>query len=277
MHGKRKSPEVDKLAVRALALVHIEKQTMQSENFSLTGTDLHVWEANLDAPAAKVLRLRSLLSPDEVRRADRFRFERDRSRYTIGRGLLRELLGRYLAAAPETIRFRYGDHDKPLLDGAELWFNLSHSGTLALYAVTRVAEVGIDVELEDDSFAQERIAERFFSPAEVANLRAFPSNQQGLAFMRCWTRKEAFIKARGDGLSLPLDSFDVSLGGGSSAALLRTAWSRQEPRSWFLQDISDRERGYVAAVAIRSEGSCVAKRRWPKDFDEDRDIQQEQS
>jgi 4'-phosphopantetheinyl transferase len=243
--------------------------------WELARRDIHVWEDGLDRPFAEVLSLRGLLSDDERARADRFRFERDRSRYTVGRALLRRLLGRYLDLDPASVRFTYGPNDKPLLADGGLWFNLSHSGPVALFAFTREAEVGIDVELENDEFAQERIAERFFSPAEVSALRAIPRDEQGLAFMTCWTRKEAFIKARGDGLSLPLDSFDVTLGYGSPAALVRTAWSRQEPRTWLLRDISDRERGYVAALAIRSGGARIIRRRLPQDFDDQRDIQEE--
>jgi 4'-phosphopantetheinyl transferase len=134
-------------------------------------------------------------------------------------------------------------------------FNLSHSGALALYAFTADGELGIDVELDDADFARERIAERFFSPAEVRALRTLPANLQPRAFLTCWTRKEAFIKARGDGLSLPLDSFDVSLGPEARPALLRTAWSAEEPASWRVLDLSDRAAGYIAAVALRSNSA----------------------
>lgn len=253
------------------------RPAISNQDFVLGGTDLHVWEAWLDRPRRETLDFRALLSRDEVARADRFRFERDRARYTVGRGLLRELLGAYLAIAPEAVEFVYGANDKPMLATGGLWFNLSHSGPVALYAFTKQAEVGIDIELDDKDFARERIAERFFSPAEVAVLRAQPLEQQPTAFLTCWTRKEAFIKARGDGLSLPLDSFDVTLGVGSPAALTRTAWSWREPGHWLLRDVSDPRRGYVAAIAIRTEGCCVIRRRVEKTFDEDRDIQEEQS
>lgn len=215
--------------------------------------EVHVWRASLERPPAVVVQLRRLLSADEHQRADRFRFERDRARYIVGRGLLRRLLGRYCALSPEAVRFEYGRFEKPELAEPGLRFNLSHSGTVVLYAITRIGAIGVDVELDDESFAQERIAERFFSPGEVAVLRSLPQRLQGVAFLRCWTRKEAFMKARGDGLSLPLDSFDVAFAPESVAALLRTAWSADAPRQWSLRDLSDRSAGYIAAVAIEGD------------------------
>ena len=218
-----------------------------------------MWRAALERPDEVVGRLRRLLSDDERARADRFRFDRDRSRYTVGRSLLRVLLGRYVGIAPEDLRFEYGAYDKPRLASGGPWFNLSHSGPVALYAFTKAAEVGIDVELDNEDFARERIAERFFSPTEVAVLRSLPESLQPRAFLACWTRKEAFIKARGDGLSLPLDSFDVSLAPAAPATLLRTAWSSEEPARWRLQDVSDRNAGYIAALALRCDGLRVVE------------------
>ena len=223
--------------------------------------DLHVCSASLDLPAAEVLSLRHLLSADERARADRFRFERDRSRYTVGRAILRILLGGYLGLSPGRLTFTYGEFQKPRLVDDQVWFNLSHSGAIALFAFTTLGEVGIDVERNDADFSRELIAERFFSPAEVRELRSLHPALQPLGFLTCWTRKEAFIKARGDGLSLALDSFDVSLRPGSPAALYRTAWSDDEPGRWCLEDLSDHEQGYVAAVAVRSEGWQLVRRR----------------
>jgi 4'-phosphopantetheinyl transferase len=217
----------------------------------ISADEIHVWSASLERPREVVADHRRLLAPDERQRADRFRFERDRSRFIVGRGVLRILLGRYLGLSPEEVSFRYGAFDKPHLAHPGPWFNVSHSGPVALYALSTGGELGIDVELDDADFAQERIAERFFSPAEVKVLRSLPESAQPRAFLTCWTRKEAFIKARGDGLSLPLDSFDVSLDPESPAALLRTLWSADEPVEWQMQDLSDREAGYIAAVAMR--------------------------
>jgi 4'-phosphopantetheinyl transferase len=225
----------------------------------LPAEEVHIWHASLERPVKTVERMRRLLAPDEHSHADRYRFERDRSRYIVGRALLRCLLARYTGAAPEELEFEYGEFRKPALRGGP-WFNLSHSGAIALYAFSSAGEIGIDVEIDDADFASERIAERFFSPAEVSVLRSLPVHAQPRAFLSCWTRKEAFIKARGDGLSLALDSFDVTLAPGTPAALLRTAWCSEEPERWRLEDLSDRKAGYVAAVAIRGDGWRVVRR-----------------
>jgi 4'-phosphopantetheinyl transferase len=230
--------------------------------YQLLEDELHVWHAMLDLDPAVVERLYSLLCADERERAARFRFERDRGRYIVGRGLLRKLLGRYLALEPEQLSFEYSSYQKPRLAQPGPRFNISHSGPVALFAFTNIAEVGIDVELDNADFAQERIAERFFSPAEVAALRSLPPQLQARAFLTCWTRKEAFVKARGDGLALALDRFDVSLRPGHPAALVRTEWSGDEPRHWTLIDLSDSDAGYVAAVALRAERPRVISSRF---------------
>jgi 4'-phosphopantetheinyl transferase len=230
-----------------------------SGRWALPADEVHVWRASLERRPHAVGRMRSLLASDEQRRADQFRFERDRARYIVGRALLRILLARYLETAAAGLEFEYGEFRKPgLRDGP--WFNLSHSGPVALYAFSSACEVGVDIELDEPDFARERIAERFFSRAEVSVLRSLPLEVQPRAFLTCWTRKEAFIKARGDGLSLRLDSFDVTLAPGTPAALLRTAWCSEEPKQWRLQDLSDRRAGYIAAVALRSHGWRVVER-----------------
>lgn len=226
---------------------------------TLPANQVHVWRDSLSRAPAEVARLRNLLAPDERHRADRFRFERDRSNYIVGRATLRQLLARYLDAAPGDLEIGYGEFDKPYLAGGPS-FNLSHSGTVVLYAFAAAGELGIDVELEHPDFAHERIAERFFSPAEVSVLHSLPEEVQARAFLTCWTRKEAFIKARGDGLTLALDSFDVTFAPEAPAALLRTAWSRDEPAQWHLEDLSDPHMGYYAAVALRGQGWRVVDR-----------------
>jgi 4'-phosphopantetheinyl transferase len=133
--------------------------------------------------------------------------------------------------------------------GSDVRFNVSHSGGWALLAVTRGSEVGIDIERVDSRFAADQIPERFFSPGEVARLRGLPADQQTAAFFRCWTRKEAYIKARGLGLALPLDSFDVSLGPDDPPELLRGA------DGWCVQDF-DAPPGFAAAVV--AEGAAFS-------------------
>jgi 4'-phosphopantetheinyl transferase len=242
----------------------------------LPDNEVHVWDGSLDRSAEVVQRFRALLSADERERADRFRFDRARHRYVVGRGQLRCLLARYLGATPAELRFEYGAFEKPALAASDLSFNLAHSGAVVLFALTRGGEVGIDVELEESRPRDERLAERFFSPAEVATLRSLPRSERARAFLRCWTRKEAFLKARGDGLQLALDTFDVSLAPGQPAAVTRTEWSRTEPTEWSLSDLSDEHAGYIAALAIRTAAPPVIKRRALTPCDEEKPMTQEE-
>lgn len=216
------------------------------QDLALPVEEVHVWRARLDGDSAT---LHGLLSEDERERAARFRFERDRSRYVVGRAVLRRLLGGYSGRPAAELRFRYGTNEKPYLPGSDVWFNVSHSGPVALFAFSGAGELGIDIELEGPDVARERVAEHFFAPGEVRRLRAVPEALQARAFLHCWTRKEAFIKARGDGLSLALDSFEVSLGPDVPAELLWTAFSSEEAARWRLTDLSDPSAGYVAALA----------------------------
>jgi 4'-phosphopantetheinyl transferase len=202
------------------------------KNGEMTDLEIHVFSLDGDAR-----RLAGILTPDELERAARFRFDRDRNRYIVCRGTLRELLG---ARAP----FVYGPYGKPRLEGSDVRFNVSHSHGLGMIAIARGREVGCDIERVDPSFADEKIPEQFFSPHEVAALRALPESEQCAAFFRCWTRKEAFIKACGMGLSLPLDSFDVTLG--ERAALLRGA------EGWSLHSV-DAPEGYATAVVLEDQ------------------------
>ena len=223
------------------------------ETLLLHHDDVHVWRAALDMPEPHVQSLWHTLTADERQRAERYIFEKDRTHFVVARGLLRVLLGRYLHQDPQYLRFTYGPRGKPALaadmGAGSLRFNVSHSHGLALYAMTRGRELGVDVERIRPEIVQEQVAERFFSPREVTTLRALPVSLQATAFFACWTRKEAYIKATGEGLALPLDQFDVSLAPGEPAALLHTAWDPQEAPRWTMQDL-DPAPGYRAAVAV---------------------------
>jgi 4'-phosphopantetheinyl transferase len=193
---------------------------------SLSLAEIHLWSQSLAVPAVEFA---NLLAPDERERAARFRFDVHRNRYIVGRGRLRQILGGYLGIDPAGIVFAVGDHGKPsLAGGGELRFNLSHTGDLAVYAVTLEREVGVDVEQIRD-LKEDGIPERFFSKSEVTALRSLPRAQQPEAFFNCWTRKEAYVKAHGHGLSIALDSFDVTLRPGDPARFLRNAegWSME--------------------------------------------------
>ena len=222
---------------------------------SLVPDEVHVWRAQLDLPLAQVEQLRHSLTPDEVDRSDRFHFEKDRHHFIAGRGILRAILGSYLNAAPKQLRFSYNEYGKPFLNAGseerpQINFNLSHSDGLALYGFVREREIGIDLERIRTNFEHEEIAARSFSPREVAVLGAVPPAMKALAFFHCWTRKEAYIKAQGQGLSLPLDSFDVSLVPGEPATLLATRDDPQEVSHWSLHDLAPGY-GYAGALAVR--------------------------
>ncbi len=186
-----------------------------------------VYVLNVATARARLGEFWAILSSDERDRAERFRFERDRERFVIRRGTLRELLALYLDEAPGRIRFCVNRFGKLSLPGRRLRFNLSHSHGVALFALAEGREVGCDIERSDPRFAADHIPERLFSAREASTLRALPTALQTAAFFRCWTRKEAYVKARGQGLSIPLDSFDVSLAPGEPATLLRgcEGWS----------------------------------------------------
>ena len=263
------------------------------ESLALAFGEVHVWRIPLDVPAARIDSLRRTLALDESERAGRFHFQRDRDRFIVAHGALRDILGRYLRVEPRRVRFCYSPHGKPACaigmapsairmapsaigmapsairmapsaigggrDTGGLRFNLAHSHKLALCAVTWGREVGIDLEYARADLADERIAERFFSTQEVAALRALPKDVRLQAFFNCWTRKEAYVKARGEGLSMPLDQFDVSLVPGEPAALVSTPTDPQEVSRWTLQEISPAP-GYVAALAV--EGRDWVLKRW---------------
>jgi len=236
------------------------------ESLALADDDVHVWRASLNLAAEHMQDLQRTLTADERERAERFHFQKDRERFIVTRGLLRAILSRYLDVEPGQLRFGYSPYGKPALlresGGEMLRFNLSHSHGLALYAVTRGRAVGIDLEYVRADLANERIAEQFFSPREVAALRALPAGVRAEAFFNCWTRKEAYVKARGEGLSLPLNQFDVSLAPGEPAALVSTRGDPLEAFRWSLQALFPGP-GYVAALAVEGHSWRLRCWQWP--------------
>lgn len=209
-----------------------------------------MWRVSLDE--SQPPKFESLLDDDERNRAARFRFQEHRNRFIVARGALRTILGGYLQAEPAALQFSYGRYGKPALAEGfaanAVSFNLSHSGEFMLMAVTRGREVGVDTELINQEFVTSEVAEKFFSRREILSLRSRPEHLQTEAFFNCWTRKEAYIKARGEGLTLPLDQFDVSLEP-SGASLLDNRISPGEVSRWSLQELHPAP-GYCAAVAV---------------------------
>ena len=221
----------------------------------LRNDEIHVWRASLGAEGKRLPKFLGLLSADEKRRATRFHFEKDRTRFIAARAFLRMVLGRYVETAPSRLRFRYNSYGKPSIaaadDGRELSFNLAHSEDLALLGITRGREIGVDVERIRLESAGEEIARQFFSRREVVALDSLPAEQRTEAFFRCWVRKEAYIKAKGEGLSIPLDQFDVSLRPDEPPALL-SATTDEETSDWYMKDLSPGP-GYMAALAVKGQ------------------------
>ncbi len=235
----------------------------------LEPTEVHVWCATLNPPSDRIEELFHILSPDERLRAKRFYFERDRWRFIVARGILRMILSLYLKVEPGRVMFRYGPHGKPFLsiesDQDVLQFNLSHSQGLALYAFTYSRAIGIDVEYIKPQLDVEGIAARFFSPSESAMLLGLPETQKLDAFFNCWTRKEAYLKAKGIGLSLPLDQFDVSFVRGKPACILKTRGDPQEADRWSLQELTPAT-CYTGAVAVEGYSWALKCWRWVEPY-----------
>jgi 4'-phosphopantetheinyl transferase len=235
------------------------------ERLALSNNEIHVWRVGLDQPAAKIADLSMTLAADEWERAYRFRFQRDRDHYIVARATLRALLSQYLLQRPEQLRFSYSPFGKPAMADPSLarglHFNISHSGGLALCAFTRVGEIGLDIEHLRENFDCEQIAQHCFSAREVETLFALPPEMRTLAFFNCWTRKEAFIKALGEGLSHPLDQFDVTLAPTEPAALLSTRNDPRGPGRWFLRELAPGS-GYVAALAVEGSDCQVSCWQW---------------
>lgn len=244
-----------------------DRWPLPPSKLEVSGGEIHVWCAFLDIPRARLERLAGSLSGDERSRAARFHFERDRRRFIAGRAVLRAILGRYLAIEPGILELRYAAHGKPQLaerfDSGSLRFNLSHCRGLALYAVTRGREIGIDLEAVQELVDAEAIARRFFSPRENAALQAIPAQHRALAFFNCWTRKEAYVKGLGDGLTHPLDQFDVSLApgepvritsGGRGAGLAAAAWT--------LRELFPPAARWVAALAVEGRAEAISCWQW---------------
>ena len=216
--------------------------------------DLWVW--NLVPAEAEITRLSALLSDAERTRANRFLSPKHGASYVAGRGRLREILSEYVNSAPEQHAFTYGTAGKPELSGRANApsFNLSHTGDWAALVVTAGHSLGVDIEAMRP--LKEDIAERFFSPAEVAALNAHPMEARVAAFYRCWTRKEAFVKATGDGLGFPLDAFDVSIAADAKPAFLRIAGqSALDLARWRLLHLDEPllAPGILGAIAIKAD------------------------
>jgi 4'-phosphopantetheinyl transferase len=240
------------------------------DNYVLPESEVHVWRARTDGGPETLVKLRQTLSIAECERAGKFYFMPDRTRYVIGRGLSRILLGRCLGIPADHVSFEYGPTGKPKLakdlQESPLCFNVAHSGDFVLVALAYRYELGVDIELIQREVEVDAITRQFFSSNERARLVAnVPADRKHDAFFTCWTRKEAYLKARGDGLSLPLDSFDVTFLPGEAPRLIETRRDPAEASRWTLQDL-DVDPGYKASLACESASLQLRTWDWRGDF-----------
>ena len=219
----------------------------------LLGSDIHVWCASLEFPPQELEGLFHLLSPDEKKRAERFYFERDRNRFIAGRGLLRTIISHYLEIEPSQIEFIYGSYGKPALKSAlqdkTFEFNVSHSKDLALYIFSWDRKVGIDVEYVRPMPDTNDFAGQFFSPSESGFVNSLSGKQKDDAFFKIWTCKEAFLKANGSGLTLPINQVEISLEAEGSAILRSIGGDKTQAAPWHLETFNPVP-GYQAALAV---------------------------
>jgi 4'-phosphopantetheinyl transferase len=220
------------------------------DNLVLSDDEVHIWRADLDLIDSSLSTFLQLLSPDEKNRAQKFRFAGDRRNFIAARGILRAMIGKYLKINPAEISFLYNEFGKPRIANSNpLHFNISHSQNMAVFAFTKRLNIGIDVEFVNPDVEVKEVAANFFSTNEVMNLLALPERQQTLGFFNCWTRKEAFIKAVGEGLSFPLNTFEVSLEPGKPAELLVTDWDPKAVSQWSMYSMAPGA-NFIGSLAI---------------------------
>lgn len=224
------------------------------DSLHLHSADVHLWRASLNLPASRLLEFRQYLSSSELRKANRFHFQIHRDRYIARHAILRSILGSYLEVPPAKIVIENRCNGKPELSSSHdspLTFNLSSSDNTAIFAIAYKREIGVDIERINPAIDSESVSDMFFSPLETAVLHTLPADMQLKAFFDCWTRKEAYIKALGTGLSLALNSFDVSLDPCKPAALLGVRNKVGELNHWFMESL-DAGAEYASALVVEN-------------------------
>ncbi|UCG85771.1 MAG: 4'-phosphopantetheinyl transferase superfamily protein [Gemmatimonadota bacterium] len=233
--------------------------TTRSTAPQLTEGMVQVWRVALDAPRSIVEQLKTVLSNRERERTEEIAFERQRLRFIMGRACLRVLLGDYLRQSPRDLDFTYGPHGKPALRSSQaigsIRFNLAHSHEMALYAFALNREVGVDIEHWHTVDDGPGIARRFFAPEEIKELEALPPDRWQEGFFRCWTRKEAYIKARGEGLTMPLSEFSITVQSRDQAVLLRSVADPNDVSRWSVEDLHPADQFSAALVAEGADWS----------------------
>jgi 4'-phosphopantetheinyl transferase len=236
------------------------------EDCPLAPGEIHVWTASLDPGRDEILRYAASLSTGEEARAARFHFERDRNRFIAGRGILRSVLARYLDTEPAQVVFNYGPHGKPALIAPRtdrpLFFNLAHSEGLLLLAATRDCEAGVDVEKMRRFSDMEAVARRILSARQFSQFQELPEPERVPAFFRLWTRKEAWLKAVGAGMSGMLDQIEVTFVKGESPRIIRLPQTAERAGQWTLSDLSPAA-DFVGALAVPLRDFQLRQWQWP--------------
>lgn len=223
---------------------------------ALVARDIHVWCVSLDGSSESLAAASEVLSSDERERAARFRFDRDRRRFTVARATLRRILGAYVGVTPERLTFQYGEYGKPRLAGrSHPVFNVSHSADCALIAIAHDGVLGVDIEAVRALDDRDALAGSVFSASEIACLRSLPAAERDRAFFVCWTRKEAFVKATGDGLARPLADFDVTVAPWESPRLSIAA-DPSEAARWMMASLEPLP-GFESALVADGDGRRV--------------------
>jgi 4'-phosphopantetheinyl transferase len=234
-----------------MGLPAMKQQRIGEFSFKLAGRSVHLWSIRTQSSSAVRTQFERVLSPDERSRTARLRFDHLRQSFVVARGALRVLLGRYLDMSPMEIQFEYSSHAKPALRApASIDFSVSHSGVFAVFGFTLSCELGVDVEQIRPINDMQEIAKHFFCSQEAAELMSLAGDERERAFFLCWTRKEAYIKAVGKGLSAPLDSFRVTLRPRESARFIHVEGDTRTTRGWTLHDLQ-LSPDFAAALAYR--------------------------
>jgi 4'-phosphopantetheinyl transferase len=226
-----------------------------SANISIYPHEVHVWSAYLTVSMLQVGAFEQTLTTDERHRANRFRFEPDKTRFIASRGILRDILSRYLNLEPGQVQFAYGEYGKPrlasMIKHAGLEFNLSHSGEMAMYAIAHQTQVGIDLEQLRFLNNLEQLARQCLSPRELQAFLTLEPAQQQTTFFHYWTGKEAYLKAVGKGLSVPLEQIEIPLDI-RQPTQVRSEESGFQSHDWYLQTVPSIA-GYIAALVVEGQ------------------------
>lgn len=228
--------------------------------YKLNEGEIHLWRVPLEIDTRTQISYWRILSQDEKDRADRFKFVKDKVKFIAGRGALRILLAKYLCLEPQDVEISYWKNGKPQCP-TNIEFNLSNSGDWAVIGITLNELLGVDIELSERTIEFEKIGRRFFSPMEYSELLNSKEETIHTCFYNCWTRKEAFIKALGDGLSFPLDQFAVTCKPGVKPELIETLWDHSERYQWSLWGFKIGH-NYIGAIASRSKPKSIEYLNW---------------